>query len=84
MFTDKVPTYFDNAVVELFAISLKSARESSVSESEYMRAVCDTPFPLIITYVHCVPGFIRGFPTLTPTPNVKRKDRLCLQIWLVW
>jgi hypothetical protein len=31
MFADKVPTYFDNAVVDLFAIGLQSGRECDYS-----------------------------------------------------
>jgi len=63
-FTDRVPIYFDNAVVDLFAIGLHT-------------------FPLFVIDMHSVPGFISGLHAITPTPDVKCKDRLRVQIRLV-
>jgi len=63
IFTDSIPTYFDDAVIDLIAVGLQT-------------------FPLIVAHMHCVPGFVTGLRTLAPTPDVKRKDGLRVQVRL--
>jgi len=83
MFVNRVPTNFDNAVIDLFAIGLHTGKVSNYSSKNTLYAARDTPLPLFIIDMHYVPGFIICFRTLTPTPNVERKDRFCVQIRLL-
>jgi hypothetical protein len=85
MFTDSVPVYLDDAIVELLAVDLEPGnREIHFAIHVNMRMVHNTPFPLIVTNVQRVPGFIPGIRTLTSAPDVKRKNGFCVKIRLVW
>ena len=49
---------------------------------EYASVARYTPFPFIIIHVHCVPGFVSSFGTVSSTPDMQSKDWLGVQVWL--
>ncbi len=51
---------------------------------EYVRVARYTPFPLVVIHVHCVPGFVSAFSTLSSTPDVQSKDGFCVKVGLLW
>jgi hypothetical protein len=88
-FADRIPAHFDNPVIDLFTTGFqtgkwKHSHSSRHGKRNFLLAARDVPLPLVVTYTHCVPGFIISFRTLAPTPNVKSKNGLSVEVWLGW
>jgi hypothetical protein len=88
-FADRIPAHFDNTVIDLFAIGFETGKmghshSSRLGKRNFLLAARDLPLPLVVTYTHCVPGFIISFRTLAPTPNVKSKNGLRVEVRLGW
>jgi hypothetical protein len=85
IFVDGVPAHLDDAVIDLFAIGLHAGEGiKSFIRRTFLLEAGDIPFPLIVGHMHCVPGFIRGFCTVTPTPGMKSKNGLRVQVRFAW
>jgi hypothetical protein len=89
IFTHGVPAHFDNAVIDLFPTGLQTGNGTrsfitSRTRRKHLFAARDIPLPLVVTYTHCVPGFITSARPLAPTPDVKSKNGLGVEVRLGW